>query len=256
MYVFDNAAPQAATRLGALAESFDEATRFFLSARGVRAGWHCLEVGGGAGSIAAWLAERVSPGGRVLVTDIDPRHIALHGVDCGKVDVDVRRHDILNDPLPAATFDLAHARLVLSHLADPDLAVARIVEALKPGGWLVVEDFEVQDSTLPEDTLSATARAMRAITSAAADQRLGRTLGRRLAAAGLQDVDTEGRTRILRGAVGARLLHANFEQLRARMLADALVSAAQFECDLAALDEPTFEMRTPTMWTAWGRRPE
>jgi hypothetical protein len=50
----------------------------------------------------------------------------------------------------------------------------------------VVEDFEVQEPTLPEDMLSPTARAMQALTSAASDQRLGRTLGRRLVAAGLQ----------------------------------------------------------------------
>jgi hypothetical protein len=72
-------------------------------------------VGGGAGSIGTSLVERVSPGGRVLITDIDPRHIT----DRRAATLDVRRHDILTDALPAGTFDLAHARLVLSHLADP-----------------------------------------------------------------------------------------------------------------------------------------
>ena len=38
-------------------------------------GWHCLEVGGGGGTVAHWMAERCAPGGSVLCTDIDPRHI-------------------------------------------------------------------------------------------------------------------------------------------------------------------------------------
>ena len=251
MYVFDNAAPQAPSRLSALAAQFDGATKSFLNERGLRAGAVCLEVGGGAGSIATWLAQRVGPEGSVQVTDIDPRHID----GAGTPNLTIVRHDIVNDPLPSQTFDLAHVRLVLSHLTAPGTAIARIFDALKPGGSLVAEDFEVIDSSALDRELSPTAKAMRAITGTASDQRLGRSLARRLIDAGFQQVDGEGRTHLVRGrSAGSRLLRDNFEQLRLRMLADGL-SPEQFDRDVAALDDPSFEFRMPTMWTVWGRRP-
>ncbi len=51
-YVFDNAAEQADARFRALSEIFDPGTIRHLDDRGVDQGWHCLEVGGGNGSIA------------------------------------------------------------------------------------------------------------------------------------------------------------------------------------------------------------
>ena len=74
MYVFDNAAEQTAARFVALARLFDEGTIRHIEARGIRHGWHCLEIGGGGGSIAAWLAQRVGPEGRV------PRDRPRHAV--------------------------------------------------------------------------------------------------------------------------------------------------------------------------------
>ena len=75
-YLFANAAAPAAERLVSLETLYDPWTIRHLELTGVGAGWQCLEVGGGGGSIAAWLARRVGPSGRVLVTDIDPRFLA------------------------------------------------------------------------------------------------------------------------------------------------------------------------------------
>lgn len=69
-------------------------------------------------------------------------------------------HDIVKDPLPAHSFDLIHARLVLAHLPARDQVLPRLVASLRPGGWLVVEDF---DSWLPPclDPVSDDQRACR-----------------------------------------------------------------------------------------------
>jgi ubiquinone/menaquinone biosynthesis C-methylase UbiE len=42
-------------------------------------GWHCLEVGFGAGGVALWLAGQVGSTGRVVAVDIDPRFLDGHG---------------------------------------------------------------------------------------------------------------------------------------------------------------------------------
>jgi SAM-dependent methyltransferase len=46
------------------------------------------------------------------------------------------------DPLPARSFDLIHERLVLFHVPAREQALERMVSALKPGGWIVIEAFD------------------------------------------------------------------------------------------------------------------
>ena len=130
LYVFDNAeVEQARRRFAGLPLIFDPGTIRVLSERGVGPGWSCLEVGGGGGSVAAWLAERVGPTGFVLVTDIDTRFLeAMHAPN-----LEVQRHDIATDPLPESAFDLVHTRLVLQHVPGRDEALARMAAALKAG---------------------------------------------------------------------------------------------------------------------------
>ena len=74
-YLLDNANEKAGMRMEVLARLYDPTTRRVLAATGLAAGWSCLEVGGGGGSVARWLAERVGPAGRVLCTDLDTRII-------------------------------------------------------------------------------------------------------------------------------------------------------------------------------------
>lgn len=258
MYVFDNAAPQAPARLAALAEVFDPGTIRHLEARGTTEGWTCLEVGGGLGTITGWLALRVGSRGSVLTTDIDTRHLDRLRFP----NVAIRRHDVVEDDLPADTFDLAYTRLVLSHVTDARRALANVIRSVRPRGWIVVEDFEVMPGAgeaVAHDVepITRTALAMRHVVSAAgADTRLGRSLPRRLRAAGLEEVAAEGRVFLWRGgSPGAALMRLNFEQLRGPILATGLVTAEEYADDLARLDDDAFEVRSPILWTAWGRRP-
>src|SRR5580704_5981809 len=137
-YVFDNAVtPETGLRFAGLESTFDPSTIRYLSGVGVTDGWVCWEIGAGAGSIARWLAERVGPTGSVLATDIDPRFIPASQMG----QLEVVRHDVTTDAIPAARYDLIHARLVLSHLPQRLDALVRLSQALRPGGWLVIEDF-------------------------------------------------------------------------------------------------------------------
>src|SRR5271170_673599 len=99
-YIFDNAAGQADRRFAGLQASYDPVTIRHLEEIGVCTGWSCLEVGGGGGSIARWLADRVTPAGHVVVTDIDPRWLAA-----GHPTIELRRHDITADELERDAFD-------------------------------------------------------------------------------------------------------------------------------------------------------
>lgn len=125
-------------RLGHLASWADAVTIRRLENVKVGAGWRCLEVGAGVGSVARWLAEQVGDGGVVVATDINPRFLTEMPEN-----TEVRLHDILSDDLEWGAYDLVHCRLVLQHLPDPRAALSRMVAALAPGGWLVVEEMDL-----------------------------------------------------------------------------------------------------------------
>jgi SAM-dependent methyltransferase len=143
-YLLDNAGKEASIRFSALSAAFDPGTVRHLGNLGINSGWRCLEVGGGGGFIAAWLATRVAPTGSVLATDIDPRFLERLEL----ANIEVRCHNIATDPLPESTFDLVHSRLVLGHVPEREQAPVRMAAALKPGGWLLAEEFD--SSVFPE----------------------------------------------------------------------------------------------------------
>jgi ubiquinone/menaquinone biosynthesis C-methylase UbiE len=138
-YVFANEGERAEFRYRDLSTLYDSQTVTHLTKLGVDTGWSCLEVGAGGGSIAAWLCERVGKSGCVLATDIELCFLLM--LPFGNLQV--RRHDVRMGGLPKREFDLVHARLVLMHLPGRELALERMIEAVKPGGWIVVEEFDV-----------------------------------------------------------------------------------------------------------------
>jgi SAM-dependent methyltransferase len=176
--------------------------------------------------------------------------------------VEVRTHNIVTDPLPDATFDLIHVRLVLVHLLEREKVLARLVSALKPGGWLVDEEFD-SVSLLPDPTVSpgeiilkTQMAVMRMLKDRGVERRFGRLLYGRLRAHGLAEVGAEGRLFMWRGGSSdVSLMRTNFKQLRADLLDAHYITEQEFAHDSARLDDPNFMAPSPTMWAAWGRRP-
>ena len=264
-YIFDNAAEaETAERFASLDALYNFRTFRFLETAGIGPGWHCLEVGGGSGSVAAWMADRVGPSGYVLVTDIDPRF--MEGSAYRRpAHMELRRHDIGTDPLPEQAFDLIHARLVLMHVPQRREALARLVAALKPRGWLVIEDVDgrVIDRTIPVPDAAAAAlfkRVAGALVTLMEERGFevewARRLHGRLKAAGLTQVGMEGHVAVSEGgSLGASLDAANFAQVRREAVAKGLVTDAEIDAVLARLNAPDFALFSLVMFTAWGRRP-
>lgn len=267
-YVFANGAErEAAQRFGGLETVYDPATTRALAATGVGPGWRCWEVGGGGGSIAAWLAQRVGPAGRVLVTDLDPRFLAALPA-LQRPQVTVRCHDVGREPPPAGAFDLIHARLVLIHVPTREAALGRLVGALKPGGWLVVEDFDPAFVAPEERAFPATSREdaalyarvfgalARVLAAKGVGSGWGRGLYRRFREYGLVEVGLEGALGARPGgSAGAKVDQANLTQLRAALLVTGIVTAEDLDRMIALLDDPDFAYAGPVMFTAWGRKP-
>jgi hypothetical protein len=164
--------------------------------------------------------------------------------------------------LPEAAFDLIHARLVLMHLPEREQVLARLMAALKAGGWLVDEEYD-SASLLPDPTvnysevfLDTQKALMRLFDDRGVARRWGRMLFARLRALGLANVDAEARMSMWHcGSTGALMMRANFEQLREVLIDGGYISAQEIDRDIARLDDPGFMMPSPIFWTAWGRRP-
>jgi SAM-dependent methyltransferase len=257
-YLLANSGSETQTRFASLSELFDPGTIRHLDSRGVSWGWRCLEVGGGGGSVANWLADRVGPTGHVLATDIDPRFLEL----LKHPHIEVLRHNIATDPLPEAAFDLVHTRLVLLHIPQREEALERMIAALKPGGWLVVEEYD-SASMPPEPAVSpgevllgAHVAMMRLFEDAGINRRYGRLLFARLRAHRLINVAAEARVFMFEcGSPGASMMRTNYAQLRTAMIDSHYITPGQFDEDLAQLDDPDFMMPSGILWSAWGRRP-
>jgi SAM-dependent methyltransferase len=216
-------------------------------------------VGAGGGSIAEWLCRCVGPTGRVVATDIDTRFLEVLQMP----NLEVRRHNVVTDPLPEAAFDLVHTRAVLIHLPEREQAIRRMVSALKPGGWFLAEegDFSsfVPDAAVGAATVALFAKGWAAFdqvyAAGGADSRYGRRLYGDLCAAGLVDVQAEGRVLMTRGgSPDARFWRVTFTQLQERMVATGLLTDQEMEQFLALYDDPNFVLMGPVLMAVWGRR--
>jgi SAM-dependent methyltransferase len=257
-YLFEHTWQQERRRLDLLQEVFDGATGQHLSRLALPAGGRCLEVGAGAGSIARWLCERVGSGGRVVATDLDVGFLETLQED----NLEVRRHDIVSDELETDAFDLIHSRLVLEHIPERDHVLRRLVAALRPGGWLVLEDFDwgslaVAPGCAGGDLLErAHEGARRLFASAGYCHAYGRSLPMALAAAGLVDLGAEGRVYVgVPGSPASTWWRLNMEKFGSAFVESGVLSQAELEELLDRFDDPGFCFQLPTLVTAWGRRP-
>ena len=256
-YVFDNAAEQQTReRFAALPRLYDPGTVRHLRALGVAEGWRCLEVGAGGGSIARWLAGAVGTTGSVLATDLDVRALAaLAGSN-----LEVRRHDIVQDPL-YETFDLIHARLVLEHLPEREAVLEKLVAAVKPGGWLLVEDVDYI-SGVPVGQVGAAEHQrtqsvrLREFARRGVDSYFGRHLPERLRAHGLTSVGNDGRVWVMEaGSAGANWFKLSLAHLRSQLVGPDLLTDAEVDEMLRLFDTPGFAAFSPIIVGAWGQKP-
>lgn len=258
-YLLDNGQSEAGVRFGALAELFDPVTFRHVDGLGIGAGMRCWEVGAGGPSVPLGLAERVGPAGAVVATDIDVSWVR----DVAGGAVEVLRHDVAADPPPSGGFDLVHARLVLVHVSDRAEALRRMIEALRPGGWLLLEDADpalqpllCPDESGPEQRLAnRLRRGFRTLMAArGADLAYGRTLPRVLREAGLEDVRADAYFPITSPAC-AVLEDATVRQIRHLLVERGLAADEEIDRHLASVATGRLDLATAPMISAWGRRP-
>ena len=104
-----------------------------------------LELACGPRGVLELLAKHVGPTGTVTGLDINPVHVAQarqHVTSLGLGNVNVIEGDARRTALPAGSFDLVYARLILVNVPDPERVVAEMVRLVKPGGWIACEEAD------------------------------------------------------------------------------------------------------------------
>ena len=104
-----------------------------------------LELACGPRGVLELLAKHVGPTGTVTGLDINPVHVAQarqHATSLGLGNVSVIEGDARRSALPAGSFDLVYARLILVNVPDPEQVVAEMVRLVKPGGWIACEEAD------------------------------------------------------------------------------------------------------------------
>jgi SAM-dependent methyltransferase len=262
-YLLPNAEEAAAERFAAFVELFDPSTFAHMDRLGLAPGWRCWEVGAGGDSVVRWLARRVGLEGYVLATDIDVTRTMAAADGPDSPQVEVRAHDVAHDPSPGPPFDLVHARLVLVHVPEREKALAAMAGAVRPGGWLFVEDADPALQPLsslevrgPEQELANRLRSgfRELMASRGADLAYGRTLPRLLREAGLVDVRADAAFPVAHPAC-ARLETATVHLIAGQLLEHGIATTEEIERHLTNVASGRLDLTQPPMIAAWGRRP-
>jgi SAM-dependent methyltransferase len=112
-----------------------------LELASVQAGDRVLELACGPGGLGFAAAQRVGPGGEVVLTDVADEMTAIaaaRGAELGLGNVDFRNRDLERIDEPDASYDVVLCREGLMFALQPDRAVAEIRRVLRPGGRAAV----------------------------------------------------------------------------------------------------------------------
>jgi hypothetical protein len=149
-----------------------------------------------------------------------------------------------------------HARLVLEHLADRRQILDRLVATLRPGGWIVIEDYDWSCFGFEGESpgFSDTADVIVGFMAKAGFERdYWRRVVSDMEAAGLIDIRGEGRARrIDPTSPGFDFFRLSFESLRGAIVDAGLLSAE--EADAASAGSSRNDrLFTPMMMAGIGR---
>ncbi|SFS79868.1 methyltransferase domain-containing protein [Saccharopolyspora flava] len=255
-YFFDTSEEAEFGRLQRQAEVWDRLTFRRLEEIGVGEGWRCLEVGAGSGTVVRWLVDRVGATGRVVATDLVPKWVrAIEAPN-----LEVLEHDLVADPLEDSAHDLIHVRMVLFHLPEKQAVLRKLVDAVVPGGRLLVEDYDMRTlphSTPPDETWRVVGEApVKLAERIGLDPELGRRLPGMFAEAGLVDIDAEA-VAFPRRMPDIPAWQTQFVELRDRLIDAGLVTAEQVDDVIARFDDPDCDLvvHGPTMHSVVGTKP-
>jgi SAM-dependent methyltransferase len=252
-YAYDQDWHEERERLAGVERLWDEGTFALLERLRVGPGSRVAEVGAGGGSVVEWLSKRVGTSGRVFAADVYLKF--LEPLEGGPVEI--AEHDVTATPLPVGEFDLVHARLLIEHIGTG--ALPNLLAGVRPGGLLVIEDYDFlsQVSYPPNPDRQRVGDAVLDLMSSAGfDRDCGRKLPSEFEALGLEEVQAEGRVRLIRcGTPAAAFFRLSLESLREALVNSRGLREEEVEAGLGYLADARNTFLSPLLLACHGRRP-
>ena len=254
--------PSELERLQLQSRVWEPSGRHLLDEIGEGRGARVLDVGCGAIGWLRLLSEWVGPDGEVVGTDIDEAMLDVAGqfVDTeGLGNVVLMKDDLFASQLEPASFDLSHARFQIAPLGRGPDQMATHVRLLRPGGTVVLEEWDVSSWRLnpPAPALERLIELIgEAFVRSGGDMHAGRTLLELLRSF---DIDGNVRAEIVALPPGHPYLRVPLQfatALEQRLL--SLVTADELE---QLREDGEAELKEPGRWgttfmllQCWGQR--
>jgi ubiquinone/menaquinone biosynthesis C-methylase UbiE len=143
---------QAADWLDRPEREAEEAPSLLLKALKLKPGITVVDLGAGSGYLTFPMAKMVSPGGKVLAVDIQPEMLAIIKQKSERLGVKnvVPVLGTITDPnLKPKSVDLILLVDVYHEFDHPYEMASRMVNALRPGGRLVLVEYRGEDPSVP-----------------------------------------------------------------------------------------------------------
>lgn len=113
----------------------------------LKEGQSVLDAGCGVGAIAVGIAKRIGPHGKAVGIDRDAGLIEIARTNhAAQSNLEFLTLDLTALPF-TEEFDIATASRTLQWIANPARAIAQLTRALRPGGALVVLDYNHEDNS-------------------------------------------------------------------------------------------------------------
>jgi SAM-dependent methyltransferase len=232
----------------------------------LRPGQSAIDLGCGPRGILDLLAERVSPGGRVVGLDADPAHTAMaadFAAERRLSGVEIMTADAMSTGLPSGSFDLVHARTLFINLPEPAGLAAEMARLARPGGWVAAMEPDTEHALCYplHPAFGRLCEIFRVVFSRnGADIAMGRRVPELFRQAGLADVEVEARVQMYPPGNSRRTVRLDLVRaMRPMILEMGVATEAELdELDAALrphLTHPDTITMSGLLFLTWGRKP-
>jgi len=251
-----------AERLRLLASVKWPTTKTLLDRVGLCQGMHCLDVGCGIGTVTLEMAKVVGPTGQAVGMDMDEPCLELARLEARRLHLNVEFRTVsVNELQETSAYDLIFGRFVLTHLREPEQALARMVHAARPGGVVVVEDIQFTGHfAFPAchafDRYVALYQDV--VRRKGGDPNIGPRLLGMFIDAELADVDLEVIQPTYRQGPGKQIAAVTMEHIREAVVGAGLAGNEEINAVVAELvsfaSDPRTMMSFPRIFQVWGKK--
>lgn len=260
-YLLDKEYIEAKNRLTIKENIQDPATLECLEKIGVKKGWHCLELGGGGGSITIRLCEKTGKDGCVTVIDTETRFLEQLKFE----NLEVIKADISDYDFGAEKYDLIHGRDILLHIKNRDEVLENLCKAVRHNGWILLEEPDVSADTPDPSSSEAEKNLYNKVTDAiylylqrnGVDPYYGATLLGKMRKSGFIQLNAEGRVPMYTGGIDKQKTPhiLAFEQLENDLIKNRYSTKEEFTEFLKLFTNKNFAWREGLTMSVWGRKP-